>query len=111
MVVRNKTHLKDLDRVKRQSRWLSAAASRQAETSAGKGEGGLGLGHVVLLLPTISVRCGSALAEDNAKELMFLFPSRDGRQEEKPSPGCPLKVPKPPLKHDLPASSLGGTTA
>lgn len=106
MVVRNKMLLNDLDRVKGQSWWLSAAASRWADTSAGKGEGKLGLGLVVLLLPTISVRCGSALAEGDAKQLMFLLPSRDRGQEEKPSPGSPLKVPKPPLKHDLPAGLL-----
>jgi len=45
---------------------------------AGKGEGRLWLGHAVLLLPTVSVRWGSVLAEDDAKQLTFLLPPREG---------------------------------
>lgn len=89
--------------MKGESWWLSAVASRWAETSAGKGEGRLGLGHAVLLLPTISGKWGSALAEDDAKQLRFFIPPRDGGQEEKSSPGSPLKVPKPPPRYDFPA--------
>lgn len=54
----------------------------------------------MVLFPTISVGWGSALAEDDAKQLMFIFPPRHGGQEEKSSPGSPLKMPKLPLKHD-----------